>query len=383
MGQQPSKSTRRFWGRRKKTGNVYLLSGDGIEPGAVRSPTRRIDRSWLAIPGKPTSRQPGRHGQRRHLSAEPRIGTEGPDHSRGRESPCACEAGSRQIGLPVAKCLMRSVQESAAQTAIRGPSASRCRGLCVILLPEDGVQKSSGFLQVVSPRLEAVGLAGRVPADQDGGFVKFPRHGILARKPVPEFPVDHIAIGGIEAADVSMCGTVRDDRRATERILLPEQPGKIAGWKAQELQSAGITPDTTLPPGSTTESGTGLECSSITLTGPASNPIWVAACSASSSPLMTDARCPGSMTSSWWKMLTQGVWLRAMHWFQLPARPRRCSLTTRPRTFARQGANQRARFRRPNDRRRPGGRTAGIPGSEWSVASRRDGPSRCTWEWRP
>ena len=50
----------------------------------------------------------------------------------------------------------------------------------MILLLEDGVQKSSGFLQVVSPRLEAVGLAGRVPTDKDGGFVKLPRNGILA-----------------------------------------------------------------------------------------------------------------------------------------------------------------------------------------------------------
>ena len=143
----------------------------------------------------------------------------------------------------------------------------------MILLLEDGVQKSSGFLQVVSPRLEAVGLAGRVPTDKDGGFVKLPRNGILARQPVPEFPIDHIAIGKIEAADISMRSAVRDDRRTTERILLPEQLGKIPGGKPRNSRARGITPDTTLPPGSTTESGTGLECSSITLTGPASNPI--------------------------------------------------------------------------------------------------------------
>ena len=67
----------------------------------------------------------------------------------------------------------------------------------MILLLEDEVQKSSGFLQVVSSRLEAVGLAGRVPTDKDGGFVKLPRNGILTRQPVPEFPIDHIAIGKI------------------------------------------------------------------------------------------------------------------------------------------------------------------------------------------
>ncbi|MGZ3387552.1 MAG: response regulator, partial [Isosphaeraceae bacterium] len=41
------------------------------------------------------------------------------------ERPRASEAGSRQICLPGPKCLMRSVQEGAAQTSIRRPSASR------------------------------------------------------------------------------------------------------------------------------------------------------------------------------------------------------------------------------------------------------------------
>ena len=202
---------------------------------------------FASLPGEPPARQAGPHGQRRHLNAEPRIGAKGPDHSRGREGPRACEAGSGQICLPVPKCVVRSVQEGAAQPSIRRLTASRCRKLSVVLSLEDGVQKSSGFLQVVSPGLEAVGLAGRVPSDKDGGFVKLPRNGILARHPVPEFPVDHIAIGRIEPADIRMRGAVRDDRRATERILLPEQLGKIPGRKAQELQ-ARASPRTRLCP---------------------------------------------------------------------------------------------------------------------------------------
>ena len=159
----------------------------------------------------PASGQPGRNAQGSHLNRQPRVAE---DHREdaGRKPDRFTQAVAGKVNLAASQGVVGPVQEGPRQPFLASCAEVIQREPIREISPEQDLEHSLGFVEIGSSGLEPVGFAARVPAHLDRRPGQ-PGDSPLTRNAEPEVPVQDIAVGGIESADVTMrLGPDRDGR---------------------------------------------------------------------------------------------------------------------------------------------------------------------------